>query len=190
MRSRRRRPIALVVAVLALSAATLSACLPPGSQGWRTYTYSVVTDGPVQSDLNEFRAVAASVYGDERSWHQAGINFVEVPDGGDFTLVLASAGEVPKYAPGVCDTVYSCQDGRFVVINDDRWAIGSLNWPGPLFAYRVMVLNHELGHWLGLGHAYCDGPGQPAPVMQQQSINMQGCETNPWPLPWELDRVR
>ena len=53
-----------------------------------------------------------------------------------------------------------------------------------------MVINHETGHWLGLGHAYCSGPGQLAPIMQQQSIDMQGCQINSWPLPWELDAVR
>jgi len=48
--------------------------------------------------------------------------------------------------------------------------------------YRHLVVNHETGHWLGFGHAYCGGPGQLAPVMQQQSISLQGCKPNPWPL--------
>jgi hypothetical protein len=119
----------------------------------------------------------------------AGIEFVQVPSGGDFTLVLANPQRVATYDP-VCDEIYSCTAGRYVVINDIRFAVGSWAWPGPLDDYRTMVINHETGHWLGLGHAYCPGPGAPAPVMQQQSISLQGCALNPWPLGWELDQVR
>jgi len=102
--------------------------------------------------------------------------------------VLAEASHVPGYAPGTCDTEYSCTNGGFVVINDDRWVNGSSHWAGPLDQYRAMVLNHELGHHLGLGHQFCGGG--PAPIMQQQSISLEGCAPNPWPLPWELAAVR
>jgi hypothetical protein len=156
----------------------------------RVVTYSIVTDGAVVSDVNEVAAVAAQTYADSRGWSGAGIAFQQVDGGGSFTIVLANANAVPGYAPGVCDTVYSCQAGRYVVLNDDRWSQGSPAWPGPLDAYRQMVLNHETGHWLGLAHAFCPGAGAPAPVMQQQSIDMQGCAVNSWPLPWELDLVR
>ena len=128
------------------------------------------------------------MWNDDRSWHAVGIDFVEVPDGGSFVLVLANPNEVPKYAEGTCDAEYSCTNGGYVVINDDRWVGGSGNWSGSLDDYRTMVLNHEVGHELGLGHQVCGGGL--APVMQQQSISLQGCAPNPWPLPWELDEVR
>ena len=160
----------------------------PGPPVHRVYTYSVIVDGAVSGSVNDLRATAQSVWNDDRSWHAAGIDFVEVGDGGSFTLVLANPFEVPKYAPGTCDAEYSCTNGGYVVINDDRWVGGSGNWPGPLDQYRTMVLNHEVGHLLGLGHQYCGGGL--APVMQQQSIDLQGCAPNPWPLAWELDSVR
>jgi hypothetical protein len=90
---------------------------------------------------------------------------------------------------GVCDSYYSCRSGRNVVINFDRWQGATDPWNaagGSLEDYRVMVTNHETGHWLGFGHAFCPGAGQPAPVMQQQSISLQGCTFNPWPTASEL----
>ena len=76
-----------------------------------------------------------------------------------------------------------------MIINETRWRTGSPAFPGTLQDYRHMVVNHETGHWPGRPHAYCPGPGRPAPVMQQQSKGMQGCRVNPWPLPSEVSAV-
>jgi hypothetical protein len=182
------RRLALSLLAVPLLAAALSACLP-SAPVTRTVTFSVAVDGEVVSDVNEFTAVAERVYSKPWGWRGAGIEFVRVPSGGDFTLVLANPRQVENYDP-VCSYLWSCTVGRNVVINDFRFAHGSTAWPGDLDGYRSMVINHETGHWLGLGHSYCSGPGQPAPVMQQQSIDMQGCQINSWPLAWELDAVR
>jgi hypothetical protein len=34
------------------------------------------------------------------------------------------------------------------------------------------------------------GAGAFAPIMQQQSIDMQGCQINAWPLAWEINLVK
>ena len=56
--------------------------------------------------------------------------------------------------------------------------------------YRAMVIDHETGHWFGLGHATCPGKGRKAPVMMQQSKGLHGCSVNSWPLTGEIARVR
>ncbi len=95
---------------------------------------------------------------------------------------------MPSFSSG-CDVEWSCRVGRSVIINDKRWVDASAAWNasgGTLRDYRHMVVNHEVGHWLGHGHLHCAGAGQLAPVMQQQSIDLEGCKFNPWPLTSEL----
>ncbi len=152
---------------------------------YRQYSYSVSTRGRIRADVDRFRALVAETYADPRGWRRAHVRFREVGQGGRFTVVLAQARYLPAYS-GECSTTYSCRVGRNVIINQDRWRAGSPYFPGGLRDYRQMVINHETGHWLGHGHAYCRREGVRAPVMQQQSKGMQGCRVNPWPLPREI----
>jgi hypothetical protein len=175
----------VVVTIVALA---LTACIPQPPPA-RTVTYSIATDGAVVSNVNDLARIAADAYASPQGWRAAGIAFTRVDSGGDFTIVLANPRRVETYDP-VCSFLYSCTVGRNVVINDIRFAAGSPAWPGPLDWYRTMVVNHETGHWLGLGHSNCPAAGALAPIMQQQSIDLQGCAINPWPLPNELDAVR
>ena len=77
----------------------------------------------------------------------------------------------------------SCRNGGVVALNAVRWQLGSLAYDGGLRGYRRYVVNHEVGHALGNGHAACPGPGQPAPVMLQQTVRLDGCVPNAWPYP-------
>jgi len=152
-------------------------------------TYSVETRGLITADLAEFKQQANATLNDARGWSQLDATFTEVSSGGSFTLVLAEASSVPVFSPTGCSSTYSCSVGRYVIINQDRWLDATPAWNGgggTLRDYRHMVINHETGHWLGHGHQSCGGAGQLAPVMQQQSIDLQGCTFNPWPLPGEL----
>jgi hypothetical protein len=175
--------MALVLAATALGGCTL----PPDV----AYTYSVVGWGST-ADLGEFAQQANETLNDPAGWAAGGaIGFVQVAEGGDFTLYLAAPGNVASLSP-VCSVDWSCTVGGSVAINDVRWLTGSPAWNGAggsLRDYRHMVVNHEVGHWLGFGHVNCPGPGQPAPVMQQQSKDLQGCAFNPWPLAGERERA-
>ncbi len=155
------------------------------------YTYEV-RGLANSSSLESFAASAAATYADPRGWSLGGsIAFRRVASGGNFTLWLAAAGRVPGFGPP-CDSTYSCRVGRNVIINETRWLNASPSWNATgssLAGYRNLVVNHETGHWLGFGHAFCGGAGQAAPVMQQQSISLQGCRPNGWPTASERQRL-
>lgn len=165
------------------------AWLSPQTATTRIVTYSVETRGNIVTDLEEFKNIANQTLNDSRGWSKLGLSFSAVAMGGDFTLVLSEASQMTTFSENGCDTTYSCNVGRFVIINQDRWLNPTPSWTDAganLADYRQMVLNHETGHWLGHGHSYCSTKGVAATVMQQQSMSMQGCTPNPWPLPSEL----
>ena len=158
--------------------------IPPA----RTVTYTVAVRGVVTADVNEFAASAAATLADPRGWRAAGITFQRVTSGGNFTLWLSQADLVPGFG-SPCSVTYSCRVGRDVIINESRWRLATPVWVGAgatLADYQHLVVNHEVGHWLGFDHALCPGAGQPAPVMQQQSKGLNGCLPNPWPTAHEL----
>ena len=156
------------------------------------YTYSVSTRGDIQSNPSEFYTLAADTLADSRGWKRAGVAFSRVNSGGDFVLILASPDAVDNASPG-CDATWSCRSGNQVLINDSRWREATRAWNsagGNIRDYRHMVVNHEVGHRLGFGHASCPASGAKAPVMQQQSIDLEECTFNPWPTQAEIDALK
>lgn len=157
------------------------------------YKYCTSSKSVGEGHLPNFIAKVAAVLGDPRGWNAGGkVSFERVESGCDFTIWLSAPSQMTSFG-GVCDSYYSCRSGRNVVVNFDRWQGATPPWNaagGSLEDYRVMVTNHEVGHWLGFGHSNCSGPGQPAPVMQQQSIDLQGCMFNPWPTAAEINTLK
>lgn len=159
----------------------------------RTYRYCTAVRGVNSSQLAAFNAKLASVYANSSGWSLEGqVAFERADSGCNFTAWLSAASQMTSFG-GVCDSTWSCRSGNNVIINFERWQNASPAWNsggGSLEDYRVMVINHETGHWLGFGHLGCNAAGQLAPVMQQQSIDLQGCRFNPWPLASELAAFR
>jgi hypothetical protein len=160
------------------------------SSGWEVIevAYRVeVRTGDRES--NGFVEVVEATLSDPWGWSRAGFRFVRRPDA-RFLIVLGGGDEVDR----VClpyDTYgeYSCQNGPVVALNAERWRSATPKWTGDVATYRQMLLNHEVGHLLGQRHPDqdCPRPGQPAPVMGQQSTELNGCLPNPWPLDDEIE---
>jgi hypothetical protein len=77
---------------------------------------------------------------------------------------------------------YSCRFDNTIMINLRRWLTAVPAFGDDMDGYRNMVINHEMGHFLGFDHMLCPGAGQPAPVMQTQTIGLEGCRPNPYPF--------
>ncbi len=137
----------------------------------------------------EFADVVRATLADPRGWAGAGFRMAEDPTAG-LVVVLAEGDEVDRLCfPYRTGGRFSCQNGPVVAINADRWRVATAQWTGDLATYRQMLVNHEVGHLLGQHHPpdpQCPAPGRPAPVMAQQSTELDGCLPNPWPLPDEL----
>lgn len=159
------------------------------NQGVKIYHYCTAVKGVDVSALTEYRQKLAAVYGDPRGWNDGGAAaLVYAESGCDFTAWLSAPASMTSFG-AICDNYYSCRVGANVVVNYDRWMGATDPWNaagGTLEDYRIMVINHETGHWFGFGHRNCPGAGQPAPVMQQQSVGLQGCTFSPWPTAAEL----
>ena len=155
-----------------------------------TVTYDVSYRGTILSDKGEFSRMTDEILADARGWKRAGIRFKRVESGGRMHVILAEPKEVAAAAPTVCSDKLSCSVGSLVLINDDRWRGGSDSYNElgvSIERYRQMVLNHEVGHFLGHRHILtCETATGQAPVMLQQSTGLAGCEPNSWPLPSEL----
>jgi len=163
--------------------------IPLADVGNSIMTYHIETWGSVVTPLHEFREKAAETLLHELGWSRGGVVFEEVERGGDFTLVLSEGTELARRYTPTCDAFYSCRVGKNVIINDSRWQNATPVWTNSLRDYQHLVINHEVGHLLGHDHYFCKNTGDPAPVMQQQSIDLRNCTFNSWPLEFEIESI-
>ncbi|MFJ7267552.1 DUF3152 domain-containing protein [Streptomyces sp. NPDC099050] len=158
--------------------------------------YRVDVEQGLGLDAQLFAEAVHRTLNDDRSWGHGGTKtFERVPGGeADFVITLASPGTTGVWCrkSGLDTTIdnVSCDSASTdrVMINAFRWAQGSATFGADqMFAYRQMLINHEVGHRLGHGHVSCQTPGALAPIMQQQTksldVNNIHCKPNPWVYP-------
>ncbi|MFF4507900.1 DUF3152 domain-containing protein [Streptomyces sp. NPDC001401] len=126
------------------------------------------------------------ILADRRGWTADGHSAFQRVSGGstDFVVRIATPGTVDK----ICgeyglDTEgrVNCSVDRNVMVNLKRWLLATPVYAKDVTAYRALIINHEVGHFLGHGHVGCPGRGRPAPAMMQQIKGMHGCVPNVWP---------
>ncbi|MFE4055894.1 DUF3152 domain-containing protein, partial [Streptomyces sp. NPDC059096] len=157
---------------------------PVGSGPLRRY--SVQVEKGVDVSAADAAGEIEKILAHPQGWaaHDRG-RFQLVSSGADFVIRIATPATADRLclAHGLntrgelnCETV----DG--VVVNLRRWLLGSPQFDGEPAEYRHLIINHEVGHEIGLRqHLGCGGPGELAPVMMQQIKGLDGCRSNAWP---------
>ena len=159
--------------------------------GQKSFKYKIEVWGTVLADASDFRRKVAETLSDARGWVRAGLSFSETT-GDDYDLIIALSDAATLDTIAGCSGDLSCTTWHNqVIINDIRWRTGtSASNAGGMSTrdYQHMVLNHEVGHWLGhYSHIESCPNGGPAPIMLQQTTGLRGCSSfNAWPLDSEL----
>ncbi|MFE4538184.1 DUF3152 domain-containing protein [Streptomyces scopuliridis] len=148
--------------------------------------YRVQVENGIDISAKEAAAEIERILDHPRGWaaHGRG-SFQLVSANADFVIRIATPATADKLcgAQGL-DThgELNCETVDGVVVNLRRWVLGSPTFDGPASEYRHLIINHEVGHEIGLRrHLGCSGPGRPAPVMMQQIKGLDGCASNAWP---------
>ncbi|MFC6054514.1 DUF3152 domain-containing protein [Streptomyces pratens] len=156
--------------------------------GSRPVRYVVEVETGLDISPSQAANEIAGILAAPRGWTHDPDNAFQLVGAGsphDITIKIAT----PATADALCwagiqqDTggEYNCEVPGGVVVNLKRWVEGSPTFDGPIHDYRALIINHEVGHFLGHSHVTCGGAGQLAPVMMQQIKGLHGCVANAWP---------
>ncbi|MFD3992033.1 DUF3152 domain-containing protein [Streptomyces sp. NPDC058548] len=158
---------------------------PVGDSG-ELRRYQVQVEGGIALSARDTAAEIQRILAHPRGWAAHGRGrFQLVSEDADFVIRIAT----PDTADALClqqglDTrgELNCETTDGVVVNLRRWMLGSPTFVGEAAEYRHLIINHEVGHEIGIRqHMGCPGPGKLAPAMMQQIKGLDGCLSNAFP---------
>nr|WP_255216808.1 DUF3152 domain-containing protein [Pseudenhygromyxa sp. WMMC2535] len=153
--------------------------------------YRLLIEVGLEDEIPAWIETVGATLDDPRSWRAAGRDLVRVDTHARFDVILARPRTVDRLCrPLRTGGIYSCGRSGRAALNSMRWLEGARPWGDDLAGYRTYMINHEVGHLLGMPHQRCDAEGEVAAVMLQQTKGLQGCTANGWPVPAELERLR
>ena len=157
-----------------------------------TIRYRVMVEEGLEEEARVLTEMADEVLNHPEGWRAAGYLFEQVEEGQDISIVLANPKTVDALcAPIPTGSVLSCAAYRRANLNVWRWRNAAHTWEGEgVEGYRSYLINHEVGHLLGMGHVKCPAPGKPAPVMLPQTKYLKRCLPNGHPRPAEVKKLK
>jgi hypothetical protein len=145
----------------------------------KTIRYTTSVDPDVRYSAKKFGDEIEIYLSDPDGWESMGYEFVRVETNPNVHIRLSSPSTM-LHESGCKRDDLSCAElnGRRMFLNAHRWTAGSKKSGQDLDGYRQYLVSHEMGHILGHDHVKCPGPGQPAPIMMQQTLGIETCRPN------------
>ena len=143
-------------------------------------------DDVATSDLEE---IALTILNDPSGWIRSGFTF-SADASSELMVILADGARVDELClPLETYGKVSCQNGNIVALNADRWRLAGDDWDSTIDDYRTYLINHEVGHLIGLRHPLerCPSDSRISALMEPQTNNLQDCTGNGIPLDWEVE---
>ena len=149
------------------------------------YNIGIKVESGLNLDPNCLSNMVIGILNDPRGWSTIESQSFQIvnSENADLNIVFAKPETVDELCyPLQTNGIYSCRNEKNVVINMFRWLSGAKDFGTDLSTYRIYLINHEVGHYLGWGHSGCPSGKALAPVMMQQSKSTNGCVPNGWPI--------
>ncbi len=151
----------------------------------RFFNISIQVEYGLNLNPNCLGEMVIGILNDPRGWATIENQSFQIVDreDADLNIIFAKPETVDELCyPLQTNGIYSCRNEKNVVINMFRWVSGAKDFDNDLSTYRIYLINHEVGHYLGWKHSDCPSENALAPVMMQQSKTTDGCIPNGWPI--------